>query len=263
MSHATAVVAAAKQLVLIVDDEKSGRSNLAQILERRGFEVLRARSGRDAVRRASNPDLRYILMDIKMPGQIDGIDAAKIISERYPDKHIMFVTGHSGVKEYQARVKEGGVSHIRWMAKPVEVDELLAAIEEYRASDVRALVKETVDADVSNEEVATFLRGLARLYSISVMSKTADVMTKRSSLAEEVHVEDPNIAALVSQREALARDFPKEFIAIMDGEVVGHNEDREKLLHYLYSTRGRINALVARADEPEDLARFRRPRVVR
>jgi CheY-like chemotaxis protein len=63
-------------LVLIVDDEENFREVFMKELASLGFDARGASNGADAVKKAAElkPDL--ILMDIKMPGEMNGVDAA-------------------------------------------------------------------------------------------------------------------------------------------------------------------------------------------
>jgi CheY-like chemotaxis protein len=81
--------------ILIVDDDATVSMGLEELLKSIGHDVVgMASSGREAVEMAKklNPDL--ILMDVVMPGELDGIDAAdKIRSDL--NIPVIFVSGHA------------------------------------------------------------------------------------------------------------------------------------------------------------------------
>lgn len=81
--------------ILLVEDEKIIAMSQQRILGRRGFTVLTAGSGDDAVAIASgNPEIDLILMDIDLGGGMDGIEAArKILAER--EMPLIFVSSHT------------------------------------------------------------------------------------------------------------------------------------------------------------------------
>lgn len=113
--------------ILIVDDEKIILLLLKKTLESMGFSVAgEATSGEESVRKTLdlNPDL--ILMDINMPGELDGIDAAKAIQEKKPTP-LIFLTAYSK-SMYEKRLQE--VQYRGYLNKPFDFEELKTCIEE-------------------------------------------------------------------------------------------------------------------------------------
>lgn len=112
--------------ILIVDDEAIIATELSERLTRLGYVVIgKANSGVDAIRVAKlkKPDL--ILMDIVMPGEIDGIDAAKEIL-KFSDVPIIFLTAYSDEITID-RAKE--VAIYNYIIKPFQDEQLHATIE--------------------------------------------------------------------------------------------------------------------------------------
>jgi signal transduction histidine kinase len=79
--------------ILLVDDEPGILKVLGISLADRGYRVLTAENGEDALRifRDARPDL--VLTDIKMPG-MDGIELLKRMKEESPDAEVIMITGH-------------------------------------------------------------------------------------------------------------------------------------------------------------------------
>ncbi|HTY15422.1 MAG TPA: response regulator [Methanoregulaceae archaeon] len=112
--------------ILIVDDEAIITMQLEERLTAMGYSVVgMAASGEEAVAKAktARPDL--ILMDIVMPGKINGIDAAKIITEEL-DIPVVFVTSYADdtIIEKAKHVRPYG-----YIVKPFDELGLKAAIE--------------------------------------------------------------------------------------------------------------------------------------
>lgn len=112
--------------VLIVDDEAIITMQLEERLTKMGYSVVgMAASGEEAVAKAktARPDL--ILMDIVMPGKINGIDAAKIITDEL-DIPVVFVTSYADdtIIEKAKHVRPYG-----YIVKPFDELGLKAAIE--------------------------------------------------------------------------------------------------------------------------------------
>jgi signal transduction histidine kinase len=81
--------------ILMVDDRPANLLALEGILEDLGQELVKAESGKEALRRILNDDFAVILLDVKMP-EMDGFETATLIRERERSRHtpILFITAH-------------------------------------------------------------------------------------------------------------------------------------------------------------------------
>lgn len=113
----------AKQTVLIVDDEAPVRLTLAKFLKSIGVqEVLEAVNGEEAVQTArARPDLRFILLDLKMPVK-DGLKTLEEIRGILPQVKIAILTGYPFYGEADQAVQKWGA--MDFIVKPVDLDYL-------------------------------------------------------------------------------------------------------------------------------------------
>ncbi len=114
--------------VLIVDDEKSIRETLRDILMREGFAVETARDGREALDMLDRDKYSLIITDIKMPG-IGGLDLYDSVLKKYNylKNRIIVLTGDvfsENIKEFFSR------TNCPYILKPFEPRELLALIRQ-------------------------------------------------------------------------------------------------------------------------------------
>jgi two-component system, cell cycle response regulator CpdR len=79
--------------VLLVDDEVDSRESMAHLLGSRGFDVLVAQSGHEAMRLLAQIRADVLLVDIVMP-DLNGIELAKQAKLVQPDLKVMFITGY-------------------------------------------------------------------------------------------------------------------------------------------------------------------------
>jgi two-component system cell cycle sensor histidine kinase/response regulator CckA len=109
-------------LILVVDDESVVRRFTRSILERAGHQVIEASRAEEALQvleeHGTPPDL--LLTDIVMPG-MNGIALAGEAHQKWPDLHVLFMSGFSG--EYEAELT-GSVC----VSKPFKPDQLLTAV---------------------------------------------------------------------------------------------------------------------------------------
>jgi len=118
-----------KPLILLADDNEEVLCKFSDYLEIKGYNIITARNGSEAIERVrkNSPDL--ILMDIQMPG-IDGLEAIRYIREELEMATIPVIALSSlvlpGDKE---RSLEGGADE--FMGKPVGMKKLLPAVERF------------------------------------------------------------------------------------------------------------------------------------
>jgi len=130
--------------VIVADDESIIRMDLREMLTNLGYLVVgEAGDGRSAVNLARELRPDVVIMDIKMPGGIDGIDAAKILTEERIAP-VVLLTAYSQ-RELVERAKEAGV--VGYIVKPFRESDLVPAIEVAlaRFAEFRALEKEVGD----------------------------------------------------------------------------------------------------------------------
>lgn len=123
--------------ILIVDDERSIRNTLKEILEHEGYSVETAENGIIALEELKKTGYNLILLDIKMP-QMDGIEVLKKIIQEYPDTSVVMITGHGDIETAVECIKLGAFDFIQ---KPLDLNRILVTVR--NALDKNSLVKET------------------------------------------------------------------------------------------------------------------------
>ena len=123
--------------ILIIDDEKSIRNVLKDILSNEGFLVSEAADGEEGLEKFTNQNFDLILCDIKMP-KLDGIEFLSAAMLLKPETPIIMISGHGNIETAVDAVKKGAYDYI---AKPPDLNRLLITIR--NALDKNTLVKET------------------------------------------------------------------------------------------------------------------------
>ena len=87
-----------KPVVLVVEDEFFVREDAAWVLEDHGFEALQAATGDQALKvLETRPDVGAIFTDVRMPGDVDGLDLARIVAKRWPHILVVITSGHGRI----------------------------------------------------------------------------------------------------------------------------------------------------------------------
>ena len=112
--------------IMVVEDNDDVRFMLKLALEFKGYRVVEAANGWDAVGLASRERPDLILMDLKLP-VLDGIEAAGLLREHedFRDLPIIAITGYDS-EEARADVRDVGFNE--YIMKPVELDHLESTV---------------------------------------------------------------------------------------------------------------------------------------
>ena len=115
--------------VLIVEDEPKNLKLVRDLLQRFGYAAIEATDGEQGISlaRERQPDL--ILMDVMMP-KMDGLEATRILKADAVTKDIPIIALTSyAMKGDKEKALEAGCN--RYIAKPVDIKELLRLIENF------------------------------------------------------------------------------------------------------------------------------------
>jgi len=122
--------------ILVIDDEKSIRNTLREILEYEKYTVDDAADGEIGLQMIKEQKYDAILCDIKMP-KMDGIEALTKILE-ITDTPIIMISGHGTIDTAVEAIKKGAYDYV---SKPIDLNRLLVALR--NALDRSYLVNET------------------------------------------------------------------------------------------------------------------------
>ena len=96
--------------VLVVDDDPVVGRSFDRVLSKRGYAVVTAGDGAEALRKIAAEEYDVVFTDIRMPG-IDGISVAERIRDRQPWLPVVIVSGYA-TSENEARARAAGVSAV-------------------------------------------------------------------------------------------------------------------------------------------------------
>lgn len=202
----------AKGCVLVVDDEDVLRKAFVRTLERAGFQVREAADGAMALNELERGTFDLILTDITMPG-MNGMELLRRIRARDLDVPVILVTGNPTVDTAAQAVECGA---LRYLVKPVEGSDLLAAVERgVTLRRIARLKRESAELFGSGDMMvddragleASFGRGLETLwvaYQPIVDFKTRTVVAYEA-LVRTREPTLPHPGALFSAAERLGR----------------------------------------------------------
>ena len=114
--------------ILFVDDEVVFTSNMSRLLETRGYRVTGVNSGEAAIKALQQEEFDVMVLDLKMPG-MDGLSTLREALKLGLFTKTLILTGHGSIDSAMEAVSLGAYDYL---AKPCEIGELVAKIEEAR-----------------------------------------------------------------------------------------------------------------------------------
>jgi two-component system nitrogen regulation response regulator NtrX len=123
--------------ILVIDDEKSIRNTLQEILEYEGHTVELATNGPEGLEIFDKNSFDIVLCDIKMP-EMDGIEVLDKLMEKPRDAAVIMISGHGNIDTAVEAIKKGAYDFIE---KPLDLNRLLVTIR--NAMERTELVTET------------------------------------------------------------------------------------------------------------------------
>lgn len=123
--------------ILIIDDERSIRNTLKEILEFEGHRVSTAEDGRKGTDMAIAGGFDAIFCDIKMPN-MDGLEVLDALASAECESAVIMISGHGDIDTAVKCLKKGAFDFIQ---KPLDLNRILITLK--NATDKTTLVKET------------------------------------------------------------------------------------------------------------------------
>ena len=210
--------------VLLVDDHKIVREGVRAYLHTLAdIQVIaEADSGVAALKAVEEHQPDVVLMDLEMPGDLDGIGATRQIRKLQPETHVIVVTSHHQDEYIFPAVRAGAISYL---LKDVEPEELASAIRKAArgeavldsrvasriVQELQGLRKDEINpfTELSEREFEV-LRLIAAGKSNAEIAETlvieeSTVKTHISNLLKKLHLEDRTQAAVYAWQEGIVQ----------------------------------------------------------
>ncbi len=128
--------------ILVVDDEEGVRHSFKKILARKGYHVVTAKDGLEAIEKAEEERPSLAIMDINMP-KMDGLETLQRLKSIDPDLTIIIMTAHSTSERAITAMKHGAYDYL---TKPFDNTSIISLIE-------KALAERKMPAPSSSVEI--------------------------------------------------------------------------------------------------------------
>src|SRR5215467_996696 len=136
--------------ILIVDDDAGQRSLLDSFLRSQGFETVPVGSGEQALERLRAEDFSIMISDVRMPG-MSGLETLRRARKENAVLPVLLVTAYADIREAVGAMRDGAVNYL---AKPIDLDELLAIVQQVAGVTHPAPIKFAADRELPSNVVA-------------------------------------------------------------------------------------------------------------
>lgn len=136
--------------VLVVDDDPVVGKSFDRVLSGKGYAVITAENGDEALRKLNEEDYDVVYTDIRMPG-MDGLEVAEQVKARKPWTPVVIITGY-GTEAAETRAKAAGVSN--FLHKPLSPEMIEGSAQKALAPAAKAEAAPLPAAETAQAEAA-------------------------------------------------------------------------------------------------------------
>ena len=160
--------------ILVIDDERSIRNSMKDILQYEGHEVVLAENGMEGLVSVKSEKPDIVFCDIKMP-KMEGIEVLERIKEFSADTPVIMISGHGTIDTAIEAIRKGAYDFIE---KPLDLNRILITIK--NATDKHLLIHET----------KTLKNKVSKKYD---MIGNSEALNHRRAMIDKVAVSDARI----------------------------------------------------------------------
>ena len=213
--------------LLIIDDERMARANLARALERGGHESAQAGSGEEGLALLAQQDFDVVITDIAMAG-MNGMDVLKAVRASKPDVEVIMVTGYPMIENAVEAMRLGA---FHYLAKPYSLEEarmlVARALEKCRLRQQVAQMRAQLEASGSVPEmvgVSPAMCGLRQALMRLAPTDVAVLLQGETGTGKELAARTMHAQSQRARRRFLAVNCGALSPELLESELFGHEQ---------------------------------------
>jgi DNA-binding NtrC family response regulator len=173
--------------ILIVDDDAGQRSLLDSFLRGQGFETFVVDSGEKALETLRSQSVSMMISDVRMPG-MTGLETLRRARQEHAVLPVLLVTAYADIREAVGAMRDGALNYL---AKPIDLDELLATVRQVTGLSKSVPLKFSADKQLPAQVVARspLMQAVFHDASLIAPSESRVLITGESGVGKEVLAE--------------------------------------------------------------------------
>jgi len=170
--------------ILIVDDDPGQRSLLDSFLASQGFVTVPVSSGEQALELLRTGNFSMMISDVRMPG-LTGLETLRRARQEHPILPVLLVTAYADIREAVGAMRDGALNYL---AKPIDLDELLATVRQATGLSTTVPLKFSADKQLPPHVVAKspLMQAVFHDASLIALSESRILITGESGVGKEV-----------------------------------------------------------------------------
>jgi DNA-binding NtrC family response regulator len=170
--------------ILIVDDDPGQRSLLDSFLRSQGFDTVVAASGEQALQLLREQQFGMMISDVRMPG-LSGLETLRRARQENAVLPVLLVTAYADIREAVGAMRDGALNYL---AKPIDLDELLATVRQATGLSTSAPVRFSAEQELPGHVVANspLMQAVFHDASLIAASESRVLITGESGVGKEV-----------------------------------------------------------------------------
>jgi DNA-binding NtrC family response regulator len=208
--------------ILIVDDDPGQRSLLDSFLRSQGFEIETVASGEQALEALRAGGISMMISDVRMPG-LSGLETMRLARQEHAVLPILLVTAYADIREAVGAMRDGALNYL---AKPIDLDELLTTVQQATGIAQPAPLKFSTDKQLPGHIVAKspLMQAVFHDASLIAASESRILITGESGVGKEVladviHAWSPRASGPLVKVNCAA--IPE---TLLESELFGHEK---------------------------------------
>ena len=213
--------------LLIIDDERMARANLARALERGGHESAQAGSGEEGLKLLAEQDFDVVITDIAMAG-MNGMEVLKAVRSSKPDVEVIMVTGYPMIENAVEAMRLGA---FHYLAKPYSLEEarmlVARALEKRRLRQQVVQMRAQLEASGSVPEmvgVSPAMCGLRQALMRLAPTDVAVLLQGETGTGKELAARTMHAQSQRARRRFLAVNCGALAPELLESELFGHEQ---------------------------------------
>src|SRR5258705_4677133 len=173
--------------ILIVDDDAGQRSLLDSFLRGQGFDTVPVSSGEQALETLRSGDFSMMISDVRMPG-MTGLETLRRARQEHAVLPVLLGTAYADIRDAVGAMRDGAVNYL---AKPIDLDELLATVRQATGLSKSVPLKFSADKQLPAHVVARspLMQAVFHDASLIAPSESRVLLTGESGVGKEVLAE--------------------------------------------------------------------------
>jgi len=170
--------------ILIVDDDPGQRSLLDSFLRSQGFQTVLAASGQQALEILRTEPFSLMISDVRMPG-LSGLETLRRARQEHAVLPVLLVTAYADIREAVGAMRDGALNYL---AKPIDLDELVATVRQVTGLTKTAPLTFTADRQLPATVIAKspLMQAVFHDASLIAPSESRVLITGESGVGKEV-----------------------------------------------------------------------------